>query len=105
MQYNNGISKNKKFFRQYTKSTFKIQNKKWAEINDDTRRTYSTNIQIKLKTRMLKSSLCGQSNAYMLFKRTVTVVGAVTDNGDRNEPQIEMISRQYLKTVYHLLTA
>ena len=41
----------------------------------------------------------------MLFKRTVTVVGAVTDNGDRNELQIEMISRQYLKTVYHLLTA
>ena len=41
----------------------------------------------------------------MLFKRTVNVVVAVTDNGDRNVPQIEMISRQYLKTVYHLLTA
>ena len=105
MPYNNGISKNDKFFGQYTKSTFQIQNKKWGKINDDTRRTYSTNIQIKFKTTMLKSSLCDQSNAYMLFKRTINVVGAATDNGDRNELQIEMIRRQYLKIVCHLLTA
>ena len=83
----------------------KFRTKNGVKINDDTRRTYSTNIQIKFKTTMLKSSLCDQSNVCMLFKRTINVVGAATDNGDRNEPQIEMIRRQYLKIVYHLLTA
>ena len=37
-------------------SKFRI--KKWVEINDDSRRTYSTNSQIKFKTPMLKSNLC-----------------------------------------------
>ena len=36
----------------------KFRTKKWVEINDDSRRTYSTNSQIKFKTPMLKSNLC-----------------------------------------------
>ena len=47
--YNNGISKNNEFIKQYIKST-KFRTKNWAEINDDARGTYNTNSQIKFKT-------------------------------------------------------
>ena len=38
---------------------------------------YNTNSDIRLKTTMLKSSLCDYSDAYILFKGrvTITVVG------------------------------
>ena len=36
----------------------KFRTKNWVEINDDSRGTYNTYSQIKLKTSMLKSNLC-----------------------------------------------
>ena len=41
----------------------KFRTKNCLEINDDARGTYNTNIQIKYKTSMLKSSLCDYSDA------------------------------------------
>ena len=35
----------------------KFRTKNWVEMNDESRRTYNTNSQIKFKTTMLKSSL------------------------------------------------
>ena len=37
----------------------KLKTKNWVEINGDSRGWYNTNRQIKSKTSMLKSSLCG----------------------------------------------
>ena len=68
--YNNGLSKNNKLVRQYTRSTIKFS---WVEINDDSRGTYNTSGQIKCKTTMLKSSLSGYSDAYILVKATITI--------------------------------
>ena len=53
-------------------SKFRI--KKWVEINDDSRRTYSTNSQIKFKTPMLKSNLCDY---------VITINGAGEDSAAR----------------------
>ena len=53
--------------------TFRTKN--LAEINDDARGTYNTNSQTKFKTSILKSSLCGYSNAYILVSGIITVVG------------------------------
>ena len=52
--------------------------KNWVEINDESRGTYNVNSQIKLKTTVLKSSLCDYSDAYILVKGeiTTTVAGA-----------------------------
>ena len=55
-------------------SKFRIKN--WIEINDESRRTYNVNSQIKFKTTMLKSSLCDYSDAYILVKGTITIAGA-----------------------------
>ena len=58
-------------------SKFRIKN--WVEINDESRGTYNVNSQIKFKTTMLKSSLCGYSDAYILVKGKVTITGAGDD--------------------------
>ena len=42
----------------------------------DSRGMYNTNSQIKFKTTMWQSILCEYSDAYVLVKRTRTVVGA-----------------------------
>ena len=43
---------------------FRIKN--WVEVNDDSRGKYNNNSQIKFKTSMFRSSLCGYSDAYIL---------------------------------------
>ena len=51
----------------------KYRTKYWVEINDDSRGTYNTNIQIKFKTSMLRSSLCDNSDACILVSGTIIV--------------------------------
>ena len=46
----------------------KFRTKNGFEINDESRGTCNVNSQIKLKTTMLKSSLCDYSDAYILVK-------------------------------------
>ena len=46
----------------------KFRTKNWFEINDEIRGTDSTNKQIKVKTGMLRSSLCDYSDGYILVK-------------------------------------
>ena len=62
---------------------FKFKTKNWVEINDESRGTYNVNSQIKLKTIMLKSSLCDYSAAYIFVKGTITIVGAGDDAAAR----------------------
>ena len=72
----------------------KFRTKKWVEINDESRETYNVNMfnmlicQTKCKTTMLKSSLCGYSDAYIIVKGTITVnntagAGAAANNTDK----------------------
>ena len=51
----------------------KFRTRNWVEINDESRGAYNVNNQIKFKTAMLKSSLCDYSDAYILFKGTISV--------------------------------
>ena len=41
--------------------------------NDESRGTYNVDSQIRIKTAMLKSSLCDYSDVYILVKGTITV--------------------------------
>ena len=61
----------------------KFRTKNWVEINDESRGTYNVNSQIKLKTTMLKSSLCDYSDAYILVKGRITITGAGADAAAR----------------------
>ena len=57
----------------------KFRTKNWVEINDESRRTYNVNSQIKFKTTMLKSGLCDYSDAYILVKGKITITGTGDD--------------------------
>ena len=66
----------------------KFRTRNWVEINDESRGAYNVNSQIKFKTTMLKSSLCDYSDAYILFKGTISVnntaaAGAAVNNTNK----------------------
>ena len=46
---------------------FKFRTKKWVEINDESKESYSTGSNIKLKTTILRSSVCDYANAYAIM--------------------------------------
>ena len=56
----------------------KFRTRNWAEINDNSRGTYTGN-SIKFKTTMLISNLCNYADAYILVKGTITITGAGDD--------------------------
>ena len=63
----------------------KFRTRNWVEINNNIRRAYSPNKQIRFKTAMLRSSLCDYSDAYILVKGNITVnntaaAGAAANN-------------------------
>ena len=60
----------KKHFDNTPNETSKFTTKSWVEINGDSHRTYNTNNKIKLKTSMLKSSLCNYSDTIYLQEQS-----------------------------------
>ena len=70
-------------------SKFRARN--WVEINDESRGAYNVNSQIKLKTTMLKPSLCDYSDAYILVKGTITITGAKKDAAARQADERDKV--------------
>ena len=54
--------------------------KKWVEVHDQSRKSYSINKQIRFKASTFRSDLCDYSDAYIVVKRTISV--ARDDNKD-----------------------
>ena len=54
---------------------FKLRTNNWIDINDLSRGEYNTNSDIRFKNTMLKSSLCDNSDAYILVKGRITITG------------------------------
>lgn len=49
------------------------------KINNDKRRIYSSETQIKFKTSMIKSCLCNYRDAYILDKRNMLITSTRAD--------------------------
>ena len=47
--------------------------KKWIEVYDQSKKIYSPNKEIRIKTSMLRSNLCGFSDAYIVVKGNIIV--------------------------------
>ena len=62
----------------------KFRTKNWVKINDEPRRIYNVNSQIKFKITMLKSSLCDYIDAYLLVTGTVVVNNTTAEDADAN---------------------
>ena len=69
----------------------KFRTRNWVEINDESRRAYNVNSQIKFKTTMLKSSLCDYSDAYILAKGTITVNNTAAQGAAANNTNKKVI--------------
>ena len=69
----------------------KFRLKSWVEINDESIGAYNTNSQIEFKTTMSKSSLCDYSDAYILFKETITVNNTAATGADANNSNKNVI--------------
>ena len=59
----------------------------WVKINNDSHGMWNTNIQIRFKLTMLKSSLYVYSDAYILVKGTKTGATQQARQVDRNNKQ------------------
>ena len=57
----------------------KFRTRNWAEINDESRETYTSN-DIEFKTTMLRCILCDYADAYILVKGTITITGTGDDD-------------------------
>ena len=53
----------------------KFRTRNWVEMNDESRRTYTSNDN-KFKTTMLRSNLGDYADANILVKGTITITGA-----------------------------
>ena len=69
----------------------KFRTRNWIEINDESRGAYNVNSHIKFKTTMLKSSLCGYSDAYILVKGTITVNNTAAQGAAANNTNKKVI--------------
>ena len=61
----------------------KFKTKNWIEINDQSRGVYNTSSDIRLKAIVLKPSLCGYSDGYILVKEKTTITGAGDDDAEK----------------------
>ena len=61
----------------------KFRTKSWVQINDSGG-TYDTNSQIKVKTSVLRSTLCDYSDAYILMSGFITTAALAAGRGDNN---------------------
>ena len=71
--------------------TSKLRTKSWVEINDESRRNYPANKQIKFKTSMLRSSVCEYSDAYILVKGNISVINNAAVDADANNTNQKVI--------------
>ena len=69
----------------------KFRTKNLVEINDESRGAYNVTSQIKFKTTMLKSSLCGYSDAYILVKGTISVNNTAAEGAGANNTNKKVI--------------
>ena len=52
----------------------KFKTKNWVEVNDESRRTYNINSQMKFKSTKLKSSLCDYSDHTSLLRELLLLI-------------------------------
>ena len=70
-----------------TNQPSKIRTRKWIKMNDESKGRYDNN-NIRFKTSMMRSNLCGYSDLYILAKGTIIVpntaaTGAAVNNANK----------------------
>ena len=66
----------------------KFRTRNWVEINDESRGNYA-NGDIKFKTTMLISNLCGYADSYILVNGTIAITGSGANADARQADEID----------------
>ena len=98
MEYQKEIN----FLGNTSNKSCKFRTKNWIEINDDSRGTYSTNRQIKVKTSMLKSNLCAYNDAYILVKLTISLANTAAAGAGAINIDKKVISKNDTPFTYRI---
>ena len=61
----------------------KFVTKKWIEVYDQSEKNYNVNKEIRKKTQMLRSDLCGLGESYIVVKGVIAVNNP--DDAKRNK--------------------
>ena len=69
----------------------KFRTRNWIEIIDKSRGEYSSDKLIRFKRAMLRSSLCDYCDAYILFKRNITVNNTDAEGAAANNTNKKVI--------------
>ena len=85
-----------------TNQPSKFRTRNWVKINDESRGAYNeennnndnNNNNIKLKTSMIRSNLCDNSDAYILVKETITVPNTTGDSPAGNNANKKVIIKK-----------
>ena len=64
----------------------KFVTKKWIEVYHQSEGNYSVNMEIRIKTSMLRSDLCDFSDTYIILKGNITVNNKTFTTDDIEEP-------------------
>ena len=64
----------------------KFVTKKWIEVYDQSEKNYDPNKETRIKTSVLRSDLCDFSDAYIVFKGTITVTQKAFTADDFERP-------------------
>ena len=71
----------------------KFVTKKWIKVNELSSSQYFVNKNRRFKTSMLRSHLCDYSNAYIVFKKIISVTGTNDNKRSNNAPFRSCISK------------
>ena len=75
----------------------KVCDKEWMKLNDFSNGQYSVNKNISLKTSTLRSDLCGDSNAYIVVKGTIDLLGDDAKENNKAEDKVASESNDPFK--------
>ena len=78
----------------------KFITKNCVQINYELKKSYGTGSDIEFKTIVLRSSLCGYADAYILVKGIITSTGARDDDTAKRWDETNK-GVKYLKIVLH----
>ena len=73
----------------------KLKTKNWVERNYGSYGLYNTVNPIKFKTLLIRSKLCDHSDAYILFKETITVPNSAAADSDPNNRNKKVTFKNY----------
>ena len=68
------------------KDLLKLVTNKWVEVYDQSQENYDVNKEIRIKTSMLRSDLCGFSDAYIVVKGNINVTEKTFTTDDFEVP-------------------